>query len=70
LSDLTFSVASTNTTVNDSGKIGKCYENNSFTAGGLFSDKTIDLGQNQSMFCWFKINSLRSNSSLGGGLVT
>lgn len=69
LSDLTFSVSSV-TTINDNGKIGKCYENNSFTAGGLFSDKIIDLGQNQSMFCWFKINSLRSNSSLGGGLVT
>lgn len=70
LSDLTFSVSTTNTTINDNGKIGKCYENNSFTSGGLFSDKTINLGQNQSMFCWFKINSLRSNSSLGGGLVT
>lgn len=69
LSDLTFSVSST-TTINDNGKIGKCYENNSFTTGGLSSDKTIDLGQNQSMFCWFKINSLIASSLLGGGLVT
>lgn len=70
LSDLTFSIFSTHTRINDNGKIGKCYENISFTVGGLVSDKTIDLGQNQSMFCWFKINSLISSSSLGGGLVT
>lgn len=69
-SDLTFSVVSTNTTVNSSGKIGSCYSNDSFTAGGIYSNTTINLGQNQSMFCWFKFTSLNSSSTLGGGLVS
>ena len=71
LSDLTFSNASTaHTTMQDDGKIGKCYRHDSYTAGGLLSDKEINLGQNQSMFCWFKINTLRSTVQLGGGLIT
>lgn len=70
LTNLNFSVLSTNTTVNSSGKIGQCYQNNSFTAGGMVSDAKISLGQNQSMFCWFKFTTLNSSSSLGGGLVT
>ena len=70
LSNLTFSTISGNTTVNNSGKIGKCYANNSNTAGGIISNTAIDLGTKQSMFCWFKFSSLMSNSSLGGAMVT
>ena len=59
LSDLSFSGEERFVTVDNNGKIGKCYHNsgfynNGFTAGGLISDKEINLGQNQSMFCWFK----------------
>ena len=71
LSDLVFSnVNTSNTTIQNDGKIGKCYNNNSYTAGGLTSDKTIELGIKQSMFCWFRFNRLSSSSGLGGGLVT
>ena len=70
LSDLQFSILATNTSTNASGKIGSCYQNNSASAGGLLSDKTISLGQQQSMFCWFKFTSLTSTSSLGAGLVS
>jgi hypothetical protein len=52
VSGLTFSnVSSSNTTVSTSGKIGSCYNNNSFREGGLVSNKTINLGTKQSMFC-------------------
>ena len=68
-SSLTFSALTTNTVTNTSGKIGSCYGNNSYTAGGVCSDTTISLGQKQSMFCWFKFTSLL-NSGLGGALVS
>ena len=75
LSDLSFSGEERFVTVDNNGKIGKCYHNsgfynNGFTAGGLVSDKEINLGQNQSMFCWFKFQTLNSQSSLGAGLVS
>ena len=71
LSGLAFSnLSSSNTTVNNSGKIGKCFNNNLSSAGGLLSNTTIELGQTQSMFCWFKFTSLVSTASLGGGLVS
>lgn len=70
LSDLSFSILSSNTVLADSGKIGKTYSNNSFTNGGLVSNKQINLGTKQSMFCWMKFSSLNSGSSLGGGLVS
>ena len=66
----TFSVVSSNTTINNNGKLGKCYNNNSHSGGGLISNKTIDLGQKQSMFCWFKFTDLEASSNLGGGLVS
>lgn len=69
-SALTFSALTANTATNTSGKIGSCYGNNSYTAGGLCSDNTISLGQKQSMFCWFKFTSLNSGSALGGTLVS
>ena len=71
-SDATFSIygGSTSTTINTNGKLGKCYNNNSHSSGGLISNKTINLGQNQSMFCWFKFTDLEASSSLGGGLVS
>ena len=69
-SDLVFTnVNTSNTTIDNNGKIGTCYKNNSFTAGGLISNTTIDLGSKQSMFCWFKFDSLTSSSSLGGAMV-
>ena len=70
LSNLEFSLLSTNTTIDSNGKIGSCYTNNSNGAGGLVSNTVIELGQKQSMFCWFKFTSLESSSSLGGGLVS
>lgn len=70
VSNLNFSLLSTNTKVDTNGKIGSCYANNSNSVGGLISDATIDLGQSQSMFCWFRFTSLESSSSLGGGLVS
>ena len=71
LSDLSFSIISdTNTKLDNNGKIGKCYNNDSHTAGGLISDKTIELGQQQSMFCWFKFTDLYSGASLGGSLIS
>ena len=70
LSNLKFSLVSSNTTANANGKIGSCYANNSNTAGGLISNSTIDLGQKQSMFCWVKFTSLMANASLGGALIT
>ena len=69
-SNLQFTAISTNTSINASGKIGQCYGNNSFSAGGLCSNTTINLGQHQSMFCWFKFTSLNSSSTLGAGLVS
>lgn len=70
LSDLRFSLVSGSPiSVDASGKIGSCYKNTANT-GGIVSDKTIDLGQNQSMFCWFKFTSLTSASSLGGCAVS
>ena len=71
-SDLTFSNLSiSNTVINNSGKLGKCFKNNSATAGGFLSNTTINLGQNQSMFCWVNFTSLTpSSSNLGCGLVT
>lgn len=70
ISDYTFSIISSNTTVSNDGKIGQCYTNNSFSAGGLVSNKTITLPTTHSMFCWFKFTTLNSGSNLGGGLVT
>ncbi len=71
LSDLSFSIISdTNTTIDNDGKIGKCYSNDSHTAGGLISDEVIELGQQQSMFCWFKFTDLHSGASLGGSLIS
>lgn len=52
------------------GKIGECYENNSFTAGGILSELSVNLTQQHSMFCWFKIKELMAESSLGGGLIS
>lgn len=73
-SDLNFSIlSSTATVINTAGKIGSCYQNIStqpHTVGGVISDKTISLGQQQSMFCWFKFNDLESSSSLGGTMVS
>ena len=67
LSNLTFSITD-NVVVNNNGKIGKCYYNESptFKIGQIISDNSINLGINQSMFCWVKFNTLCSTSSLTG----
>ena len=71
LSNLIFTnLGASNTTVSTAGKIGSCYQNNAFTAGGMRSSATIDLGINQSMFCWVNFTTLNSSSSLGGSLVS
>ena len=70
LSDLKFSAVSSSVTskVAD-GKIGpNCYYNNAHGGGTLISDKTISLGQQLSMFCWFKFTQLNSGSGLGGAM--
>ena len=65
VSDLSFSVVSP-TSSSASGKIGSCYYNNSHTTGGLTSNKTINLGSQQSMFCWVKFDRFYESSSLTG----
>lgn len=63
LGDLT----ATNTSVisySANGKIGSTFNNTSHTAGTLLSTNTINLGPNQSMFCWVKLNDIYSGSSL------
>lgn len=68
-SSISFTILSNNTTTNSNGLIGGCYSNNSNTAGGMRSSSVVSLGQKQSMSCWFKFNSLMSNSNLGGSLI-
>lgn len=53
----------------DEGKIYPgCLQNNSHTACGISSDKTIYLGNNQSFFCWVRFSGLLSESELGGAM--
>ena len=71
LSNLTFEILNTSrTTINAAGKIGNCYNNDSFSGGGLLSNATINLGTNQSMCCWVNFTELNSSSNLGGGLIS
>ena len=66
-SNLKFSIVSENTSIVSDGKIGlQTYNNNSHNGGGLISDKTIDLGNKLSMFCWINFTQLNSGSSLTG----
>ena len=66
LSDLEFSITNTSTTtIAPTGKIGSSsYNNNSHSSGGLVSNKTIDLGNELSMFCWMNFTTLTSSSNL------
>ena len=66
LSNLKFSIANSATSINDAGKIGKCYYNNSNSEGGIVSDTKINLGNYVSMFCWVKMANFYSGSSLTG----
>lgn len=51
------------------GKTGPlAYTNDSYTAGGLVSDKKISLGRNLTMACWVNFSSLMSASALGGSM--
>ena len=66
LSNLQFSVSNTTiTTIKEKGKLGQySYNNNSHSGGGLISDKTINLGNKLSMFCWMNFTTLSSSSNL------
>lgn len=66
ISGLTFS--NTSISANSNGKIGSCYDNDSYSIGGMVSNETILLGNNQSMFCWVNFDSLNSASNLGGAM--
>lgn len=68
VSDLSFSnVGLTSAT----GKVSSsCLQSSDYTSCYALSDKRINLGSNQSMFCWFKITQLMSHSNLGGALIT
>lgn len=67
LSDLKFSIRNAEyTQMNNSGKIGVCYENTAHNNGGIVSDKMIDLGSKQSMCCWINMTDVYSSSSLMG----
>ena len=70
LSDLQFVQDNLDYTVSASnGKIGStCFYNSSNTAGGLISDKKINLGTKLSMCCWFKFSSLMAASALGAAM--
>lgn len=68
LSDLNFSILNTSTiSLTTGGKLAqKCYTSTSNTTQTIVSDKTINLGANQSMFCWVKMTSFYSSASLSG----
>lgn len=53
---------SSNTLINDNGKIGKCYKNQGTTSDGIYSEKKINLSNTFSMFCWFKFDSIGNNN--------
>lgn len=63
LSDVTFAASGTSVVTND-GKMGSCVSSGG--SGYLISDNPVDLGQNQSMFCWIKPAAFNSGSSLTG----
>lgn len=65
-SDLQFSYSGSNISVNNEGKIGKCYKRTASAADAIISDTPILLGINQSMFCWIKMDSFQSSASLTG----
>lgn len=51
ISDLKFSYSGSNISVSNDGKIGQCYRRTTSAADAILSDKPINLGQKQSMFC-------------------
>lgn len=59
LSDLTFTASNLTHTTTD-GKLGSCYTGNG-SNGTLMSAQSIDLGRNQSMFCWLKAATFATN---------
>ena len=73
-SDLIFTAVDNYSSIDNAGKLGKCYYNNSndsgHTLGGAISNRPISLGQKQSMFCWFKFVNLSAPSALGGCMIT
>jgi hypothetical protein len=67
-SDLKFNnIDSTYTKSNTNGKFGLCYQNTSAGSGGIVSNKPINLGKNQSMFCWVNVTAFNAADDLGMG---
>lgn len=62
LNDATF--ISSGITLNTTDGMGSCYS--CAGSGYVLSNKKIFLGKEQSMFCWVKLNSFNSSSSLTG----
>lgn len=62
LSDATFRSSGVTLTTTDG--MGSCYSCPG--SGYVLSNKKIFLGQNQSVFCWVKLNSFNSSSNLTG----
>ena len=69
LDPVNMEIISPSTVTTTSGKIGKCYYNNSNSSGGIISTSTVHIGTVQSMFCWMKFVSLEEWSGLGGAMV-
>ena len=69
ISNLKFTSLGSSTSLSGEGKTSStCYYNNVYTAGGLVSDKKINLGTKITMCCWTKFTSLGADSSLGGAM--
>ena len=69
ISNLKFTSLGSSTSLSGEGKTSStCYYNNAYTAGGLVSDKKINLGTKITMCCWTKFTSLGADSSLGGAM--
>jgi hypothetical protein len=63
LSDLSFRLVDSYTTVSDNGKIAaSSYTNNSTTYGGIISNKKLHIGNNLSMFAWVKLDSFNDSA--------
>lgn len=69
VSGLKFSNASpTIITSSNDGKIGSCYKSSNNASHEIVSDKTINLGNYVSMFCWVKPDNFYETANLTGVL--
>ena len=63
MGDLTMTNTSVNT-MTSNGIVNKTYTNTSHTSGTMLSANKINLGSNQSMFCWIYMDDIYSSASL------